>query len=56
MATSSTSITEKEVRELYEGLTNEQLINILVAHWKTRKERDGQIPWKKNSPTIIIGT
>lgn len=48
-------MSEKEVREIYESLTKEQLVNILITHWNTRREQNDQIPWKKNSPTIIIG-
>jgi len=56
MSSPTTGISEKEVRELYEGLTKEQLVNILVTHWNTKKAQDDEIPWKKNGPTIIIGT
>ena len=55
MSSIGTPISGKEVRELYEGLNKEQLVNILVMHWKTKKETDDQIPWKKNIPVNLIG-
>jgi len=51
----TTNFTEKDVRDLYEGLTKEQLVNILVTHWKTRKKVSDQIPWKKDIPINLIG-
>jgi hypothetical protein len=47
--------TEKEVRELYEGLSKKQLVSILISHWRAAKVRDDQAPWNKNNPTILIG-
>ena len=55
MSSIGTPISEKEVRELYEGLNKEQLVNILVMHWKAKKEVNESIPWKKNIPVNLIG-
>lgn len=51
----SPRLTEKEVREIYESLTKEQLVNILVKKFKETQERNDSIPWKKNNPTLLIG-
>lgn len=51
----STSISKKEVEEMYESLDKKQLINILVEHFFNIKNQNNQIPWKKNDPYKYLG-
>ena len=54
MDNSTPRITEKEVREIYENLPKERLVEILVAHFKERQDLYDQIPRMKGLPVELL--